>query len=401
MQKSKKILIVDDEPRNQRIISEVLEDFFELKIASSGEEALALNESHVPDLILLDIMMPGIDGYEVCSKIKNDPRFLLTKIILLSGKAMIDERLKGYEVGADDYMTKPFSSEELLAKTKVFLHLHTIESELARLNHSLENQVKERTQKLLEAEARLINAMKLADLGEMAGGIAHEINTPLGIISLIVGRIAKILKQTPIDQNKIIEILSIVDKTVQRINTIIVGLKSFSKDVNNEDFVTVSLQSIIEDTINLCGDKLKQNNIQLLLEPISKDLLIQCRAVQISQVLINLLNNSCDALWSNPTKWIQISVERTQGKVKILITDSGSGLPESIVDKVFQPFYTTKEIGKGTGLGLSISKGIMETHSGSLSVDKDCKNTRFILSLPDNAGREKQEPQKSRISNAA
>ena len=145
-----KILVVDDEPRNQRILSEILEDEFNLIMASNGAEALSLNDSERPDLILLDIMMPGIDGYEVCSQIKKDPQFQFTKIILVSGKALIEERLKGYSVGADDYLTKPFIGEELLAKAKVFLRLNSVEKELNNLNKFLDNQVQERTKKIDE-----------------------------------------------------------------------------------------------------------------------------------------------------------------------------------------------------------------------------------------------------------
>lgn len=121
MNAKQKILVVDDEPRNQRIIAEILDGLAEYKIASCGEEALKLIESYSPNLVLLDLMMPGIDGYEVCKRIRGNPKLRAIKIILISGKAMAEEQLRGLEVGADDYMTKPFVHEELLAKIKVLL----------------------------------------------------------------------------------------------------------------------------------------------------------------------------------------------------------------------------------------------------------------------------------------
>ncbi|MGZ5278609.1 MAG: response regulator, partial [Pseudobdellovibrionaceae bacterium] len=145
-----KVLIVDDEPRNQRIITETLDGLFDLHIASSGEAALTSAQQVPPDLILLDIMMPHMDGYEVCSRIRNNPDFKFTKIILVSGKALVDERLKGYAAGADDYMTKPFVPEELLAKTKVFLRLTEAEKELHEINQSLDAKVQEKARLLLE-----------------------------------------------------------------------------------------------------------------------------------------------------------------------------------------------------------------------------------------------------------
>src|SRR5579885_2850942 len=188
MSEAQKVLIVDDEPRNQRIITEVLEGHFESKTANSGESALEMIDSYHPDLLLLDIMMPGLDGYEVCKRIRCRPDCRFTKVILVTGKAMLEERLKGYEVGADDYMTKPFVLEELLAKCHVFLRLAKVEKELAALNADLKTAVEDRTKKL-------VNAAKMAALGEMAGGIAHEINTPLGTIGLIGEQIRELASE--------------------------------------------------------------------------------------------------------------------------------------------------------------------------------------------------------------
>ncbi|MGE0528434.1 MAG: response regulator, partial [Bdellovibrionales bacterium] len=139
-----KVLIVDDEPRNQRILSEILSSHADCLFASSGEEALHIMKELTPDLLLLDIMMPGMDGYSVCRQLRSDSRFESTKVILLSGKAMVEERLKGYEHGADDYITKPFVPEELLAKAKVYLRLTRLEKEnLNRLSRFFPPHLKE------------------------------------------------------------------------------------------------------------------------------------------------------------------------------------------------------------------------------------------------------------------
>src|SRR5688572_6661140 len=125
-----KILIVDDEPRNQRIAIEALEDLAELQTCATGEETLVKIKTFTPELILLDVMMPGIDGYETCKQIRSYPENKFIKIILVSGKAMTEEKLQGYDAGADDYITKPFIHEELIAKAKVFLRLSTFEKEM-------------------------------------------------------------------------------------------------------------------------------------------------------------------------------------------------------------------------------------------------------------------------------
>ena len=380
-----KVLIVDDEPRNQRIIAETLEGIVDMKLASSGEEALTIAETYMPDLLLLDIMMPGIDGYEACRKIKGNPKFNLTKVILVSGKAMIEERLKGYDCGADDYMTKPFVAEELLAKSKVFLRLTQAEKQFLELNHSLDEKVKERTKQLVDAEAKLVNSEKMKALGEMAGGIAREINTPLGTITLLTEQLQDLVNGEPLDKKSAADALQLIDNTVKRISTIVQGLRTFSRDGSQDRPDVIQVAQIIESTLVLCKEKLKMNDIQIKLEAISNELSVLCRPVQISQVLVNLINNAFDAIVKQEDKWIQIAAKKEGDMVEISVTDSGNGIPENVQKKLFQPFFTTKEIGKGTGLGLSISKGIVEAHNGTLDIDNNCKNTRFLLRIPTKA----------------
>jgi len=377
-----KVLIVDDEPRNQRIILEILGDLAECQVASSGDDALTMAETFLPDLVLLDIMMPGMDGYEVCRRFRSNPRLSHLKIVLVSGKAMIEERLKGYEVGADDYLTKPFDGEELLAKAKVFLRLTSTELELNLVNKSLEQKVLDRTNQLLEAEARLVTSAKMSALGEMAGGIAHEINTPLATLSLIVNRLKRQVELPMFDRSDVSRMIEISEKTILRISGIIRGLSAFSRDASRDDFEMVSLSKIIESSVLLCGEAMKHNEVKMIIETIPDEVKVKCRPVQISQVIINLIGNACDAIESLPDKWIKIGIRNASGPIVLFVMDSGRGIPESIAKKIFQPFFTTKDVGKGTGLGLSISKGIMDAHGGSISVDFECENTCFLLSFP-------------------
>lgn len=382
MSKKQKILAVDDEPRNLKILTLGLNNEWDMITAATGEEALEILKTDTPDVILLDIMMPGIDGYEVCRQVRKNPRLEFVKIILVSGRAILEERLKGYEAGADDYMTKPFVPEELAAKVKVFMRLVLVEKELRDLTVSLKDRVELRTQQLFEAEAKLVNAAKMSALGEMAGGIAHEINTPLGVITLISSQLQELLQEEPLEREFIMKLLGNIEKTARKIGEIVQGLRSFSRDSSKDNFEARSLREIFENTLSLCREKFKNAGVNFIQEPCSELLMIDCRSTQISQVILNLLNNSCDAIEKQSERWVKLSAQSNETSVKIKVVDSGSGIPKETADKLFQPFFTTKGIGKGTGLGLSISKGLVESHGGSISVDTESMNTCFIVELP-------------------
>lgn len=231
-----------------------------------------------------------------------------------------------------------------------------------------------------EQRRQSIQAAKLTSLGEMASGIAHEINNPLAIIAAT----SMILKRPKSDSESDIKLNDSLDriiKTVDRIAKIIRGLHAFSRDSFDDPAEKTSVQNIITGTLDLCAERLKKNNIELKIN-CPEQLFVIAREVQISQVIMNLLNNSLDALDKVETKWIQLDVSEVKGMIMIRVTDSGSGIPEDIAEKIMQPFFTTKDIGKGTGLGLSISKGIVEGHHGKFYLDRKADHTSFVIELP-------------------
>ncbi|MFZ3231208.1 MAG: ATP-binding protein [Pseudobdellovibrio sp.] len=230
-------------------------------------------------------------------------------------------------------------------------------------------------------ELQLTESSRLSSLGEMASGIAHEINNPLAII---LGKSISLRKKIDAglyDKELIQKDFTIIENTVDRIAKIIKGLLTYSRNAEKDPFEIASLSSIIENTLSLCEERLRLNSVQLR-SNCASDIFIECRTAQISQLLMNLIINAFDAVNNLTDKWIDISVSVVTNKVKLTISDSGSGITADIVNKIMQPFFTTKEVGKGTGLGLSISKGIAETHNGTLEYDPKEKNTTFILILP-------------------
>lgn len=232
-----------------------------------------------------------------------------------------------------------------------------------------------------------IHASKMATLGEMAGGIAHEINNPLSVISFKTELVRIRLKESSITPpeaaGKILHDLLTIDHTVDRIAKIIRGLRTFSRDVDHDQMELFKIHDMIEDSLSLCMEKMKAHSVDLRIkEESNRDLAVEGRAVQLSQVILNMLNNSMDAIESLPEKWIELNVSQIKTGVRISITDSGSGIPKDIISKIMQPFFTTKEQGRGTGLGLSISKGIVDDHHGRIYYDETSKHTRFIVELP-------------------
>jgi C4-dicarboxylate-specific signal transduction histidine kinase len=230
-------------------------------------------------------------------------------------------------------------------------------------------------------QAKMFASSRLAELGEMAGGIAHEINNPLAIIQGKVGILLRQLESPNPDFTKIKSDLGKISDTTQRIAKIVRGLRAFSRDSENDPMAPASLRQIVADTLELCNERMKYENIEIRTNSIP-EIAVECRSTQLGQVILNLINNSHDAIIDLQDRWISIEAVVQDERVVIRVTDSGHGISEEVVQKMMQPFFTTKEVGKGTGLGLSIAKGIIENHNGRLYYDPDAKNTSFVIELP-------------------
>lgn len=234
-----------------------------------------------------------------------------------------------------------------------------------------------------DQQAKLVHNTKLASLGEMAASIAHEINNPLTIINGNVGLLRRILGHIPEGRlPKANQYLESIEKTVHRIDKIIRGLKALSRDGFNDPYEMVDLATSIINANSLNREKFIYHGIEIRRNLPPGGALVECRSVQIEQVIINLLSNSFDAVRELPQKWVDIAVFDEGECWVIRITDSGQGIPEELRERIMQPFFTTKEMHQGTGLGLSISKAIAEEHGGSLELDPIAKNTCFVLTLP-------------------
>jgi len=240
---------------------------------------------------------------------------------------------------------------------------------------------KKQEDELKSIHARMISSAKMASLGEMAGGIAHEINNPLAIINLKTDLLKRLLRNGAHDMEKLEAGLSDVKSTANRIAKIVKGLRQFSRSGEEDPMERILFSKIMDDTLELCKQRFSNYNIKLHVTIISDEWL-ECRPTQIAQILMSLLSNAFDAVESLDDKWVAVDVSTRDHLLHIEVTDSGTGIPPTVVEKMMYPFFTTKDVGKGTGLGLSISSGIAGSHNGRLYYDPLKGNTCFGLDLP-------------------
>lgn len=213
----------------------------------------------------------------------------------------------------------------------------------------------------------------------MASTIAHEINNPLTVISGYSTMIKNSLNKE--EKIELAKKANKIHENSLRIARIIKGLKTISRDGENDPPQKIKVSDLVEDINSISFFRLSERNTELSFE-YPDNLEININVTQLGQVLVNLINNSIDAIENLDEKWIKIKFEKIQGELIISVTDSGRGIPEEIVEKLMTPFFTTKELGKGTGLGLSLCKKIINQHGGTFFYNNQTKNTQFILNLP-------------------
>lgn len=264
----------------------------------------------------------------------------------------------------------------------VLASLEHITERAQKIAADITYELSQREKELKQRQMALVASSRMSSLGQMASGMAHEINNPLAIISGKAQNLHSLLGQMPLNSEKAEQHIQVINSNVERIAKIIRGLRSIARDVPDDPFREVRAKDIMQDTLELCRSRFKHHEVQLIVPAeISTELVCYVRSEQIVQVLLNLLNNAFDAVESLQEKWVQVEVVQPESKIRFMVTDSGRGLSADVSEKIFDPFFTTKDVGKGTGLGLSISRGIIEKHRGRLYIDGQALHTKFVVEL--------------------
>ncbi|MBW4614795.1 MAG: response regulator [Desmonostoc vinosum HA7617-LM4] len=411
------ILIIDDSPTNLLVLSQILQGAdLSIRIEIDGETALKQLEqdSDHPELIILDVHMPGIDGFETCRRLKTNPQTWDIPVIFMTAATDIASKVKGLSLGAVDYVTKPFAEEEILARVRTQLQMRQLNKTLQQWNEQLEQRVAERTAQLQTTHMQLMQQEKFAAIGQLVAGVAHEINNPITcivsnimpayehiaglteVISLYhqhypvpIPQIQQVLEDRDIEfaLQDLPKILNSMKLSAERIKEISASLRNFSRsDLSSKIFV--NLHDGLDSTLLILGHRLKASGDRPEIE-VSKNYgklpEIACYPGLMNQVFMNILANAIDAVEDVPNPTIRISTQMADSAtILILIADNGVGMSKEIKHRLFEPLFTTKVLGKGTGLGLSIARQIIEEkHDGKLSVVSELgKGTEFILSLP-------------------
>ncbi|XXU62056.1 ATP-binding protein [Sorangium sp. So ce1097] len=406
------VLLVDDDPGSLRLLSEALAGQpLTLAVAIDGEMALQQIRREPPDLVLLDAVMPGLDGFEVCRRLKADPATCEIPILFMTVLADPASRVRGLEIGAVDYVTKPFVREELVARVRTQLSaraaaraLSEKNDELARARASLELEVRRRTEqlraanerlerelalnraaeiKVQKAQSELAHLNRVSAMSELAASIAHELNQPLAAIVSNAQAAQRLLSRPPPDIAEARAALDDIAADGRRAGQVIQRMRAMLRK-SELSVVAQDLNELVREVTRLLASAalLSDTTVRIDLAPALPP--VRGDGVQLQQVLLNLLTNALDAVSRRPPE-ARLVVVRTRpsdgGLVELSVADSGEGVPPEDLARIFEPFVTTKA--HGLGVGLAISRSIVEAHGGRLWAERGPgEGATFRCALP-------------------
>ncbi|MGV3624903.1 MAG: sensor histidine kinase [Archangium sp.] len=388
---TRRVLVVDDTRDNRELMTRFLEhDGYEVLTAANGADALAILRETSISLVLLDVHMPGMDGLEVCGRIRRDPRCRKIPVVLITADDVNSGgELAGLEVGADEYLHRPISRQVLAARVRNLLRLADAEREEQML-------------------AQVAQSEKLAGIGQVAAGVAHEINNPLAFVLSNLetlrgyfedfGTVLAAWKRSPEEGAKAeaavgfetvqSDLAPLLEETIEggeRMRSIVRELKTFMRGQDDE-VESVDLSEVVRSTLVLTERDLSQKAV--LVRDLGSAWIEGAPRQRLHQVVLNLIVNAKQAIESRPLApgsqhCVEVTTRSENGMAILTVADSGAGIPEDIRQRIFEPFFTTKPVGVGVGLGLSLCAMVMEQLGGTVQVDSRVgEGTRFTLRIP-------------------
>ncbi|KAF0191821.1 MAG: hypothetical protein FD165_1544 [Gammaproteobacteria bacterium] len=431
-----RILYVEDDPANKALVHKLLVNAgYQVLEASDGIEGINMAQAEHPDLILMDMNMPGLDGYEATTRIKAIADLASIPVIAITANAIDGDRERSLVAGCDGYISKPIDVGTFVATVTSYVSgkqevledsakngylkeynrrlvekLELKVRELMDMNAQLEKRVEVKIKELESAQDQLLQSEKMASIGQLAAGVAHEINNPVGYINSNIGTLKRYVEdlfrmlsayegvepslpqqqrdpvvalKKEIDLNFLKEdIAQLVNESIEgvtRVRQIVQDLKDFSH-VDEAEWQWANLHRGIDSTLNIVNNELKYKADVVKEYGDLPD--VECIASQLNQVFMNMLVNAAHAIESRGTITVRTG-KQGDDWVWAKIMDTGNGIPPDKIKRIFEPFFTTKPVGKGTGLGLSLSYSIVQKHHGRIEVESEAgKGTTFTVWLP-------------------
>jgi two-component system, sensor histidine kinase and response regulator len=345
-----KILVVDDNVDNVELLTKRLRaSGYRTCEAYDGEQALEMVDREDPDLIILDLMMPKLDGFEVCRRLKTDDKKRFIPVIMLTAKREVPDKIRGLDTGADDYVTKPFNPQELMARVKRLL--------TARSSHE-----------------KRVTEEKLGALGQMAEGVAHEVRNPM----VTIGGFARRIRDKLPPGDVLREYADHIIKEVERLETMVEEIVRF-KTLMISPYEPVDVKELVEGVLAGLSRLLEENRVEVVRHYGPGAALIQGDRGNLKLALGNVIQNAVEAMEEGGTLGVEVASEVTH--VLLEISDTGRGIPKAEIPNVFDPFYTSKMA--GAGMGLTMVHRIVTRHGGEVELASEVgKGTRVSMRLP-------------------
>jgi signal transduction histidine kinase len=377
-----RVLIADDEPDMLRFLKSQMEKDYDVLEAVDGQQALEKARQFLPNLVLLDMMMPEKDGITVCRELKEAGPTRSIPVLMLTARADEATKFSALEAGANDFLTKPFSGPELKARVRNLIESLRFQRELAVQKNALESAMEQ----LKETEATLVQTEKMSSLGRMSAGMIHEINNPLNYALAALSVLDRQKEKWPeADRSKLSETLADIREGMVRVQRIVSDLREFTHP-HGRALGPIDLEETITTALRFLGHEAEKTAQIVLTVP--KNQQVFSEKNNLTHVFVNLFQNAMDAMRTKDYRGekpsLTVGSEVKGGRVWVSVRDNGPGIDPGHLDKIFDPFFTTKDVGEGMGLGLSICYRIMKDLGGSISARSETgKFTEFLLDLPE------------------